>query len=741
VSLATVPPSFSDVLVASGLANPTLMAIAPDGRIFVSEQAGAVRIIKNGSLLSTPFVTLSVNSAGERGALGITFDPAFTTTGRVFVYYTASTGPHNRVSRFTASGDVAVGGETVILDLPTLSSATNHNGGAIHFGPDGKLYVAVGDNANGANSQSLTTTLGKILRINPDGTIPSDNPFFGGTTGINRSIWALGLRNPYTFAFDPLGTRMFINDVGQNTWEEINDGIAGANYGWSTTEGPTTDPRFVSPFYAYDHGAGCAITGGDFYHPTNGFPASYLGDYFFADYCAGWIRSLDPGTGAVASFATGISSPTDIQVGDDGALYYIARGNGSIRKISYTASTAPVISQHPADQIVPVGGSVSFTVVATGSTPLGYQWQRNQVNIPGATSATYTLANVQSSDNGARFRCVVSNTAGSATSNEAVLTVTSNAAPTADITAPTASTTFQGGQTISYAGTGTDPEDGTLPGASLTWSAMLWHDDGNPHAHPFYGPTTGSSGSFTIPSQGETSPNIWYRIHLTAVDGQGSTHTDSVDIQPRRATVTLATSPAGLQLELDGVPVTAPFTFTGVVGIERTIEAVSPQTVSGQTWVFSAWSDGGSASHPISTPVSATTITATFVQSSGQVYEAENALVSGAKIGSEGSGYTGTGYVRFVRNSGEYIEWTVTATAAGPVSLDFRHALGGSTTRSLRVTVNGATVRGNEPFPPTGGWNTWAARTVPATLQAGPNRVRVTSTGTKGPRIDHLMVR
>jgi glucose/arabinose dehydrogenase len=246
-ALAVVPGNFSDVELVGGIMEPTLMAIAPDGRIFVSEQAGKLRVIKNGALLTAPFVTLNVNRSGERGLLGIAFDPAFATNRFVYVYYTSSTGPHNRVSRFTASGDVAAGGETVLLDLPTLV-AQNHNGGAIHFGPDGKLYIAVGDNAKGANAQSLSTPLGKLLRINPDGTIPSDNPFVGSTTGINRSIWALGLRNPFTFAFQPGTGRLFINDVGQSAWEEINEGVAGANYGWPTTEGNPATRRSAHRF-------------------------------------------------------------------------------------------------------------------------------------------------------------------------------------------------------------------------------------------------------------------------------------------------------------------------------------------------------------------------------------------------------------------------------------------------------------------------------------------------------------
>ncbi|HET9473682.1 MAG TPA: PQQ-dependent sugar dehydrogenase, partial [Steroidobacteraceae bacterium] len=194
---ATLPNGFAETRVATGLASPTAMSIAPDGRIFVAQQGGALRVVKNGALLSQPFVTVSVNSSGERGLLGVAFDPNFATNNFVYVYYTTSSSPiHNRVSRFTASAanpDVAAAGSEVqLLNLPALSSATNHNGGAIHFGTDGRLYIAVGDNANGANAQSFTTTLGKVLRINADGSIPSDNPFLSQTAGINQAIWARG---------------------------------------------------------------------------------------------------------------------------------------------------------------------------------------------------------------------------------------------------------------------------------------------------------------------------------------------------------------------------------------------------------------------------------------------------------------------------------------------------------------------------------------------------------------------
>ena len=330
---ATLPSGFSEALVANGLNSPTAMQFAPDGRLFISEQGGKLRVVKNGELLTTPFVTLTVSSSGERGLLGIAFDPGFTTNHFIYLYYTSPTpAAHNRVSRFVANGDVAAAGSEVIFDLDNLSTATNHNGGALAFGPDGKLYIAVGENANSANAQSMNTVLGKILRINRDGTIPTDNPFYLTTSGKNRAIWALGLRNPFTFAFNPVGTELYINDVGQNTWEEIDDGIAGANYGWPLTEGATTDLRFASPIYAYDHSAGaCAITGGAFYAPlTTQFPSDYVRDYFFADYCAGWIRRFDPSSAAVTTFATGISAPVDLKVSDAGSLYYLARGAGAV---------------------------------------------------------------------------------------------------------------------------------------------------------------------------------------------------------------------------------------------------------------------------------------------------------------------------------------------------------------------------------------------------------------------------
>jgi glucose/arabinose dehydrogenase len=620
----TVPSGFSDQVLATGLTSPTAMAFAPDGRIFVCQQGGQLRVVKNGALLATPFLTVPTSATGERGLLGVAFHPSFASNGFVYVYYTVTSPAHNRVSRFTANGDVVLSGsETVIMDLDPLSTATNHNGGAMHFGPDGKLYVAVGENANRSNAQVLSNRLGKILRVNADGTIPSDNPFFATASGANRSIWALGLRNPFTFAFQPGTGRMFINDVGEVTWEEINDGIAGSNYGWPTTEGTTSDPRFRSPLLVYAHGTGaatgCAISGGAFYNPaTSQFPSSFVNKYFYADYCGNWIRVFDPATGTSQSFATALSSPVDLKVGPDGLLYYLMRGNsGTLGRIRSTANQAPSITSQPASTTAGVGQQVTFSVNATGTQPLTYQWQRGTSNISGATSSSYTLT-AQASDSGATFRVIVTNAVGSVTSNAATLTVSSNAAPTATITSPAVGALYSAGDTINYAGSGTDPEDGTLPASAFTWEVVFHHDT---HTHPFLAPTSGAkSGSFVIPRLGEVATNVFYRIHLTVRDSNGLTHSVFRDVAPRVSTLTLQSNPTGLQLTLDGTPVTAPFSVAAVVGMTRTLGVVSPQAVGGTTYAFSSWSDAGAASHAINVPSANTTYTASFTPSTGPAF-------------------------------------------------------------------------------------------------------------------------
>jgi glucose/arabinose dehydrogenase len=471
----TLPAGFAEAAVATGLSSPTAMEFAPDGRLFVLEQAGDVDFVRaNGSTWAA--IHLNVDATGERGVLGIAFDPAFASDHFVYLYYTNpdaggapwATGEHNQLSRFTVDDSdptrPVFKDEAPILDWNNLGAASNHNGGAIHFGLDGMLYADAGDNVQtftrGAStyrvSQTLSNLLGKQLRIDVGAfnrgvatrddaavghLIPAENPFVGTATGINQLIYALGLRNPYTFAVQPGTGTIFINDVGETTWEEIDRSVAGANFGWSggNTDGfghssPPGPGVYHDPQLAYNHtggpaGGGIAIVGGTFYNPaTPQFPASYLGKYFYADLAGGWIRVFDPATPGSAShpdtsspFASGISGDMiDLKVDQAGNLYYMT-GAGRVERVSFPS---PGIATQPVGRTIDEGQPVVFTVAASGPS-LSYQWQHlvgaAWVDV-GANAPAYTIAAATTTDAGS-YRVVVANSAGLAVSDTAVLTV------------------------------------------------------------------------------------------------------------------------------------------------------------------------------------------------------------------------------------------------------------------------------------------------------------------------------
>ncbi len=257
------------------------------------------------------------------------------------------------MSRFEAVGDVARPGSEVVLfegdDQTRLGGKVpaGHQGGAIHFGADGKLYVGLGEQTAGTPAQRLDSLLGKLLRLNPDGTIPDDNPFTSQARGKYRAIWALGCRNPFTFAVQPGTGRIFINDVGGKA-EEINEGVAGANYGWPAVEhGPTDDPQYRGPIHWYPT---ASISGGAFCpeeRGASGFPARYRGRYFFMDFVKGWIHVIDPVRPRHAEeFASGLPRPVDLAFAPDGSLYVLVRDawvndrnfqphSGSLHRVRY----------------------------------------------------------------------------------------------------------------------------------------------------------------------------------------------------------------------------------------------------------------------------------------------------------------------------------------------------------------------------------------------------------------------
>lgn len=348
-----VPGQFNRQVLVTGLSAPTAMCQLPDGRILVTQQGGQVAVIKNGVLLPTPFISLTVDDFFERGLLSIVAHPDFANNGFVYMYHTVpavgTTPAFNRVVRVTAVGDVAQAGSLVQLFRLEALGAGNHNGGSLQFGRDGMLYVGVGENAVPSNAQSTSNCLGKLLRVSPvDGAPASGNPF--PTSGCPR-IWALGLRNPYTFAVapEPLPSWIFVNDVGQNSFEEVNNVTRGGNYGWPTTEGFHSNPSFLQPVVSYSHDVGNVITGGTFYYAPPGaafpFPAQYQGQYFFADFGGSWVASVAPGalpttyTGA-PTFATDTDSPVDLEVTADGDLLVLSYSQGQVVRYRFVPSAA-----------------------------------------------------------------------------------------------------------------------------------------------------------------------------------------------------------------------------------------------------------------------------------------------------------------------------------------------------------------------------------------------------------------
>jgi glucose/arabinose dehydrogenase len=633
--LGAVPSGFQDSTVASGIAEPVALAFAPDGRLFVAEKAtGRLRIVKNGSLLATPFLDvnqvlqapLSLDSYSERGLLGVAVDPGFPAAPFVYVYYSVCKVPgsstcqvaKNRVARVTAgylgNPDRADPASHVVL-LDDIGSDTGiHNAGWLGFSPfDGKLYVAVGDGGTGgAAAQDLGSLNGKVLRLEPGGGAPVDNPFVG-QFGARPEVFAFGFRNPWRCRFHPDG-RLFCGDVGQADWEEIDWVVPRGNYGWPTTEGyfsSKTYPQFVPPIYAYDHSAGGSITGGDFGSETN-FPGDYQQSYFFGDYSWQWIkRAVIAADGvtvlSVTDFANPVGGVVDLVAGPDGALWYANIFDGTIHRIATTGTNRPPVARATA---APTEGAAPLTVQfsAADSTdpdgdPLTVVWNFGDgTPTSTATAPSHTYA----APGGYTATLTVSDgrdpTPGTDTTTVPIIVGTP---PVVTISQPIANTLFQGGQTIDLVGSATDAEDGPLPASALHWEIRFRHAD---HWHPFLNDLPGSPQSFVTATTGHTETDVSYWIILRATDSSGLTGETEIDLLPRLVTLRLDTSPSGLQLTLDGQPITTPLNAPGVVGVVRTLGAPSPQGAS----VFDHWSDGGVQVHTIVTPATNTTYTAYF---------------------------------------------------------------------------------------------------------------------------------
>ncbi|HEX6972861.1 MAG TPA: PQQ-dependent sugar dehydrogenase [Vicinamibacterales bacterium] len=663
---ATTPAGFEDTLVAT-VAGPTAIAFTPDGRLLITVQSGRLRVVQNGALLATSALDLSSSlcTNSERGLLGVAVDPAFTSNNYIYVYYTlnksgvceqnTARSPVNRVSRFVLPGTNVVdrASELVLIDnIPSPNG--NHNGGDLHFGKDGYLYISIGDGGcdyagnsgcAGANDASRDTNvlLGKVLRITRTGGIPAGNPFTGtgsarcNTTGRTtagnqcQETYASGFRNPFRFAADPnaAGTRIFVNDVGQDRWEEVDLLRAGADYGWNVREGncangSTTNcgappAGLTNPIHAYGHSSGCAsITGGAFV-PAGIWPAAYDGAYIFGDYVCGTLFTLKQqtdGSYVESPFVTNLGTNSAVAMtfgpfGATQALYYTSYANGGqVRRIAYTGNRTPTAVATAS----PTAGAVPLSVRFDGSgssdpdgDALRYDW-----NFQDGTAHATTAVVTHSYTTSGQFDAVLTVTDSKGASSTATVRINAgNTPPVPSITSPATSTKFRVGSTVTLRGTATDAEQGTLPSSALSWTVILHH---NTHTHPFLGPAAGDGITFTAPAPEDLAATTtsYLEIRLTATDSAGASRTVTQRFDPQLVEITLATEPAGLTVSANETSLTGPTRVTSWAGYVLRLTAATQDDQSDQPWLPTGWSDGGAASHTVVTPSAATTYTASF---------------------------------------------------------------------------------------------------------------------------------
>ncbi len=604
-------------IITSGLDGPSGFEIAPDGRIFILERTGTIKVYKDGTLLPTPFAELPSIAAGDRGLIGIAFDPDFAVNCYVYFYYTSASDLLNRLVRFNACGDVGTDGPFVIYQTNSPSQEL-HVGGSIRFGADGKMYFAVGDNGYPPNGQDLSNPHGKILRINKDGSIPTDNPFYG-QPGKLGEIWAYGFRNPWRFQFDPLTNELYGGDVGDFSWEEVNHIQRGGNYGWPLKEGycaPNCGDT-IEPIHSYPHaGFSAAVTGGPVYRGTQ-FPAEYQGDLFFGDYAQGFIKHMDLDENGnnlgVHDFDTNAGSVVDLKVAPDGSLYYLTYWPGRLYKISYNSGNGAPTANATADVTKGMDPlAVHFSSAGSSDPdqdPLTYAWDFGD----GTTSTQANPSKTYVNKGTYTVELTVSDGENFAQAVPVVIQV--GTPPTVRISVPADGSTYKAGDIITYNAFANDAAGFDINDAAISTDVLLHHDT---HTHPFQDNLIGRANSFAIPDHGEASASTWYEIVTTATDTNNLSATARINIYPEKVDVTYTSNVPGIGVFVDGVPYASPYNTEAVVNFTRELSAAPiAKGTDGNFYQFSHWSDGGAIRHGIRVPNADTTYTAHYVPTSG----------------------------------------------------------------------------------------------------------------------------
>ncbi|MEZ7129487.1 LamG-like jellyroll fold domain-containing protein [Nonomuraea sp. AD125B] len=750
-----LPPAFQRQTVLSGLTRPTNVEFAPDGRVFVAEKSGLIKVFDSLSD-TTPTVyadlRTQVHNFWDRGLLGMALHPDFPADPRLYVLYSRDAVPGGTAPRWGTAGAAddpcptppgATGDGCLVTGRLSVISPTgaetplitdwcqqhpSHSVGDLRFGPDGALYASAGDGASfnfadygqdnltgsdvtpdnpcgdppspvgtalsppsaegGAlRSQDVRTNGdpagldGSLIRINPDtGAAAAGNPNAASPDPNAARIVAHGLRNPFRITVRPGTSEIWLGEVGWNTVEEINRVVsptAGVtNFGWPCYEGPGRQGGYdnldltlcenlyaagasahTAPYFAWNHNArpapndpcpsGGSSASGVAFHTGGGYPAAYDGALFFSDYsrqCV-WVMTKganglpDPAT--IQTFDSGMPT-VELETGPGGDLFAVDYDHGTLVRYLY-ANTPPtaVIGASATSGAAPL--AVTFSGASSSDAdgdPLTYAWDLDgDGDLDDSTAAAPSFTYAQPGSYTVRLRVHD----GRGGQGDASVTVNvDNTAPTATIAAPTATTTWAVGQTIAFSGSGTDAQDGTVPGSRMHWTLILHHCPTTCHEHEITA-FTGASGSFQAPDHDYPSH---LELRLTVTDAQGLSDTKSVLLQPRTVNLTFQSSPPGLRLGFNSEQTITPFTRTVIAGSGNSVSAPSPQTAGGGSHTFASWSDGGAATHQVVAPATATTYTATYEPTAavpGLVAAYSMDEGSDSTVGdASGGGHTGT---------------------------------------------------------------------------------------------------
>ena len=661
-----LPDGFAEITVAKRLADPTALAYAPDGRMFVAEKSGRLRVVRaDGVLASTPVIDISdhVASAGDRGLLGIAVDAAFATNRFVYLLYTYDEDPaHPAAEKTSRLTRIEVGPANTVADPETVllgttgpapcpapantidcipSSSDSHSIGTVRADPDGTLWVGSGDGAqyNFMDPAALRTfdeqsLSGKILHVDRDGNGLLGHHFCPTVDDLGlvcTKLYAKGFRNPFRFQLRP-GSTPVVGDVGWDTSEELDFVEPGRSYGWPCYEGPnhtahyeelpqckeqyaSDPPSQTPPAYHYERpfGVGGAIVAGPQYTGTRYDPA-WRNAWFFGDYAQGWIKAYDLVDGKpenARTFAGAGFTGVDLETTPEGDLVYVNFGDGSansgsVRRIVFGNAPPPAVAHAtPASGASPLSVQLSADVSTDpDGDAVTYAWDFDGDGSTDSTSRTATHVYTTSGVYSARL--TVQDARG-LESTDTVAIAVDEAPPAASLDAPADGALFRHGTPVPLRGSAHDAVDGDLTGGALRWRIVLHHGH---HIHLVADGLLGAEQSFT--PAGDHDADSYYEIEFTATDSEGQQDTKTVVIRPETIALTLASSPPGATLSYSAREYLAPARLTSAIGYRTSVSAPATVTAGGASYEFDSWSDGGARSHQFVIPAENTTLTARY---------------------------------------------------------------------------------------------------------------------------------